>query len=138
MLNFVSCRQRSVLLFLIGVSLNTASTGPQLETIRIFGVLQRFGITYFIVATTYLCFARRSKKVQVNVRIILSRVNRPITIESNFCYLFSQSPTERCLLREVHDFLLLLPQWCAMLVIVAVHCALTFCLDVPGCPTYVL
>ncbi|XP_076162011.1 heparan-alpha-glucosaminide N-acetyltransferase isoform X2 [Ptiloglossa arizonensis] len=99
--------KRSVLLFLIGVSLNTASTGPQLETIRIFGVLQRFGITYFIVATTYLCFARRSKK----------------------------SPTERCLLREVHDFLLLLPQWCAMLVIVAVHCALTFCLDVPGCPT---
>ncbi|XP_076619113.1 heparan-alpha-glucosaminide N-acetyltransferase isoform X1 [Colletes latitarsis] len=100
--------KRSILLFLIGISLNTASTGPQLETIRIFGVLQRFGVTYLIVALTYLCFAsKRSKKVQLN------------------------SP----MFREVQDLLLLLPQWCVMAVIVVVHCALTFCLDVPGCPT---
>lgn len=41
------------------------------------------------------------------------------------------------MLKEVQDFLLLLPQWCVMLVIVAVHCVITFCLKVPGCPTYV-
>ncbi|XP_031825637.1 heparan-alpha-glucosaminide N-acetyltransferase isoform X2 [Nomia melanderi] len=103
---FYGIVKRSVLLFLIGVSLNTAAPGPRLETIRIFGVLQRFGITYFVVALTYLCLmSKRSTK--------------------------SHSP----LLREVHDFFMLLPQWCVMLSIVAVHCALTFCLPVPGCPT---
>lgn len=98
--------KRSVLLFLIGMSVNTMSSGPQLETIRIFGVLQRIGITYFVVAMLYFLFmSRKSSKVQ--------------------------SP----MLREVQDFFLLLPQWCVMLVIVAVHCAITFCLHVPGCPT---
>ncbi|XP_033358368.1 heparan-alpha-glucosaminide N-acetyltransferase-like [Bombus vosnesenskii] len=98
--------KRSILLFLIGLSLNTVSTGGQLETIRIFGVLQRFGITYFVVALLYfLLMSRRPSKIQ--------------------------SP----MLREVQDFLLLLPQWCVMLVIVVVHCVITFCLNVPGCPT---
>ncbi|KAG9428025.1 heparan-alpha-glucosaminide N-acetyltransferase isoform X1 [Apis mellifera carnica] len=100
------CALRSILMFLIGLSLNTVSTGPQLETIRIFGVLQRFGITYFIVALIYLCLMTRKPKK-------------------------TQSP----MLKEVQDFLLLLPQWCVMLVIVAVHCFITFCLKVPGCPT---
>ncbi|XP_076754106.1 heparan-alpha-glucosaminide N-acetyltransferase [Xylocopa sonorina] len=98
--------KRSVLLFLIGLSLNTVSTGPQLETIRIFGVLQRFGVTYFVVALTYFCLMSR-------------RLSK------------SQSP----MLREVQDFLLLLPQWCVMLLIVVIHCVVTFCLNVPGCPT---
>ncbi|XP_054002119.1 heparan-alpha-glucosaminide N-acetyltransferase-like [Hylaeus anthracinus] len=100
--------KRSILLFLIGVSLNTVGAGPRLEIIRVFGVLQRFGITYFIVAACYLCFSpKRPKQVQVN------------------------SP----MLRGVQDVLVLIPQWCAMAVIVAVHCAITFCLNVPGCPT---
>ncbi|XP_076277651.1 heparan-alpha-glucosaminide N-acetyltransferase [Lasioglossum baleicum] len=98
--------KRSILLFLIGVSLNTAAAGAQLETIRIFGVLQRFSLTYLIVALTYLgLMSKRSVK--------------------------SQSP----MLREVQDISVLLPQWCVMLAIVAVHCVLTFCLKVPGCPT---
>lgn len=59
--------QRSILMFLIGLSLNTVSTGPQLETIRVFGVLQRFGITYLIVALIYFCLmARKPKKTQVS------------------------------------------------------------------------
>ncbi|XP_078050304.1 heparan-alpha-glucosaminide N-acetyltransferase [Augochlora pura] len=98
--------KRSVLLFLIGVSLNTASVGAQLETIRIFGVLQRFGITYLIVALTYL--------------FLMSK--RPVKSQSS-------------ILREVQDIYVLLSQWCVMLAIVAVHCVLTFCLNVPGCPT---
>ncbi|CAK9831846.1 Heparan-alpha-glucosaminide N-acetyltransferase [Anthophora retusa] len=100
--------KRSVLLFLIGVSLNTVRTGGQLETLRIFGVLQRFGITYFIVALTYLCLMSRKP---------------------------SKVPGISSMLRVVQDFFLLLPQWCVMLVIVAAHCFLTFCLHVPGCPT---
>ncbi|XP_076394063.1 heparan-alpha-glucosaminide N-acetyltransferase isoform X2 [Megachile rotundata] len=96
--------KRSVLLFLIGVSLNTVGTGPQLESIRIFGVLQRFGVTYFIVAVIYL-------------------------------FLISKRPTKSPMLRDVQDFLLLLPQWTVMLAIVAAHCIITFCLPVPGCPT---
>lgn len=103
---FYGIVKRSILMFLIGLSLNTVSTGPQLETIRIFGVLQRFGITYFIVALIYLCLMTRKPKK-------------------------TQSP----MLKEVQDFLLLLPQWCVMLVIVAIHCFITFCLKVPGCPT---
>ncbi|XP_026675555.1 heparan-alpha-glucosaminide N-acetyltransferase-like isoform X2 [Ceratina calcarata] len=98
--------KRSILLFLIGLSLNTVSTGPQLETIRIMGVLQRFGITYFVVALMYFCLMSNR----------LSKVQSPM-------------------LREVHDILLLLPQWCLIVIILAVHCAITFCLKVPGCPT---
>ncbi|XP_034183088.2 heparan-alpha-glucosaminide N-acetyltransferase [Osmia lignaria lignaria] len=96
--------KRSILLFLIGVSLNTVSTGPQLENIRIFGVLQRFGVTYFMVSLTYL-------------------------------FLMLKRPTKSPMLRDVQDFFLLLPQCCVMAVIVAVHCIVTFCLPVPGCPT---
>lgn len=63
---FICMLQRSILMFLIGLFLNTVSTGPQLETIRIFGVLQRFGITYFIVALIYFCLmTRKPKKTQV-------------------------------------------------------------------------
>ncbi|XP_017753592.1 PREDICTED: heparan-alpha-glucosaminide N-acetyltransferase-like [Eufriesea mexicana] len=98
--------KRSFLLFLIGVSLNTVSTGPQLETIRIFGVLQRFSVGYFVVALLH--FILMSKKP--------SKVQSPM-------------------LRGVQDFLLLLPQWCAILAIVAAHSVITFCLNVPGCPT---
>lgn len=58
--------QRSFLLFLIGVALNTIGTNAQLENIRIFGVLQRFGITYLVVGLIYLCFiCRQPKAVQV-------------------------------------------------------------------------
>ncbi|XP_076240972.1 heparan-alpha-glucosaminide N-acetyltransferase [Calliopsis andreniformis] len=104
--------RRSILLFLIGVSLGTAYRGPQLERIRVFGVLQRFGITYFIVAVTYLCLmSKKPFKVQMNIT--------------------KRSP----MLRHLQDLLLLLPQWCVMLAILATHCVLTFCLTVPGCPT---
>jgi len=41
-----------------------------------------------------------------------------------------QSPV----LAAVQDILVLLPQWVVMAVIVAVHCALIFSYDVPGCP----
>lgn len=49
--------QRSVKLFLIGLCLNTAH-GPRMEDIRIMGVLQRFGIAYFVVATIHVIYFR--------------------------------------------------------------------------------
>ena len=114
------------------------SSGPQLETIRIFGVLQRFGITYFVVALLYFIFmSRKSSKIQVSVYISMDERFLYVSSQKDrlkkIFHFYSQSP----MLREVQDFLLLLPQWCVMLVIVAVHCVITFCLHVPGCPTYV-
>lgn len=53
----VGLLQRSVKLFLIGLCLNT-SKGPHLEDIRIMGVLQRFGIAYFVVATIHVLCIR--------------------------------------------------------------------------------
>lgn len=55
--------QRSFFLFLIGIALNTLGTNAQLENIRIFGVLQRFGITYLIVGLLYLCFIPQQSKI---------------------------------------------------------------------------
>ncbi|KAG5326063.1 HGNAT acetyltransferase, partial [Acromyrmex heyeri] len=43
------------------------------------------------------------------------------------------SPT--WIMRKMQDILSLLPHWFVMLILVIVHCALTFCLPVPGCPT---
>lgn len=44
--------QRSIKLFFIGFCLNTRSTS--FEEVRIMGVLQRFGISYFIVASIHV------------------------------------------------------------------------------------
>ncbi|CAB3369481.1 Hypothetical predicted protein [Cloeon dipterum] len=42
--------KRSCILFGLGVMLNTLGVGPKLETLRVFGVLQRFGVLYFLTA----------------------------------------------------------------------------------------
>ncbi|XP_020285905.1 heparan-alpha-glucosaminide N-acetyltransferase-like [Pseudomyrmex gracilis] len=103
-----SVLKRSFFLFLIGVALNTLGTNAQLENIRIFGVLQRFGITYLVVSLVYLCFTSRRM--------------------SNYTQNVSQTP----LIREV---LSLLPHWCIMLIFAFVHLVLTFSLPVPDCPS---
>lgn len=62
----LSILKRSFWLFLIGVSLNTHVTGAQLEKIRIFGVLQRFGIAYLVSGCMYALLSskkRREKKL---------------------------------------------------------------------------
>ncbi|XP_011333866.1 heparan-alpha-glucosaminide N-acetyltransferase isoform X2 [Ooceraea biroi] len=108
----ISCSilKRSFLLFLIGVSLNTLGTNAQLENIRIFGVLQRFGISFLIVGLVYLCFAsEQSKAVQNSSRTWITR--------------------------EMQDISSLLPHFCVMLILIIVHCAITFGLPVPECPT---
>lgn len=48
-----SCFQRSFLLFFIGIALNTLGTDARLANIRVFGILQRFGIAYMVIALMY-------------------------------------------------------------------------------------
>ncbi|XP_073978230.1 heparan-alpha-glucosaminide N-acetyltransferase [Rhodnius prolixus] len=55
-----SVLRRSVLLFLLGIALNTVDVGPELSTLRIFGVLQRFSISYFITAVLVTLFMLNS------------------------------------------------------------------------------
>ncbi|KYQ47182.1 Heparan-alpha-glucosaminide N-acetyltransferase [Trachymyrmex zeteki] len=105
-----SILKRSFLLFLIGVSLNTLGTNAQVENIRIFGVLQRFGVTYLVVGLVYLCFPPQQSKILRN-------------------------PSPTSIMRKMQDVLSLLPHWFVMLILIIVHSALTFCLPVPGCPT---
>jgi heparan-alpha-glucosaminide N-acetyltransferase len=56
--------QRSCILFGLGVMLNTLPAEWQMEKLRIFGVLQRFGILYFICASVCtLCWPSLPKMV---------------------------------------------------------------------------
>lgn len=50
--------QRSLKLFTIGLCLNSIN-GPNLENLRIMGVLQRFGIAYLICGVVHTIFAKK-------------------------------------------------------------------------------
>ncbi|CAL1292528.1 unnamed protein product [Larinioides sclopetarius] len=54
--------KRSVKLFALGVMLNTICSNVNLHELRILGVLQRFGICYFVVATVHLFYASADDK----------------------------------------------------------------------------
>ncbi|XP_068084945.1 heparan-alpha-glucosaminide N-acetyltransferase isoform X2 [Anabrus simplex] len=101
---FFSVLRRACILFLLGVMLNTIN-GSRLETIRIFGVLQRFGVVYFVVATLAIMFTCRNCATP-KMKVVAA----------------------------VQDILILLPQWVIMLGVVAGHCAITFLMSIPGCP----
>eukprot|EP00057_Strongylocentrotus_purpuratus_P020357 XP_011674831.1 PREDICTED: heparan-alpha-glucosaminide N-acetyltransferase [Strongylocentrotus purpuratus] len=94
---------RSISLFIMGVCIQSHN---DLRNLRIPGVLQRFGITYFIVASSYLLSrrlqARRAEK-------------------TGKCYM---------MFRDITDYLELPLAACCLVV----HLCLTFLLPVPGCP----
>ena len=71
------------------------------------GVLQRFGITYFIVATTGVIF-----------------------MES-----FEPKLAEGSKWNAIKDCLSLWQRWIVAALVTILHCILTFALPVPGCPT---
>ena len=50
------------MLFFIGLCLNTIGTEARLEEIRIFGVLQRFGVAYLVTGVLYALECPRKKK----------------------------------------------------------------------------
>ncbi|XP_064638984.1 heparan-alpha-glucosaminide N-acetyltransferase-like [Lineus longissimus] len=101
---FLGILRRSLILFFLGIVLNTGPKGTHLENLRVLGVLQRFGITYFVVATVHMFFARIDDGVT-------NRWWSPI--------------------RDIGRYL---PEWLLHLGLLAAYLALTFCLEVPGCP----
>lgn len=58
---FIIRFQRSIILFAIGIFLGS---GTNLNQFRVFGVLQRFGISYFVVASVCLLTMRKLEYVE--------------------------------------------------------------------------
>lgn len=99
--------RRSVILVALGLFFNNMHTFGKA---RFFGVLQRFGVTYFIVGL---------------IIVFIPRVQ-----------LFVKSSDETSAIKLLFaDFLPYLGQWLAAMVLLAVYLCIQFLLPVPGCPT---
>nr|KAF6427632.1 heparan-alpha-glucosaminide N-acetyltransferase [Rousettus aegyptiacus] len=101
---------RSFLLICIGIFIVNPNycLGPlSWDKVRIPGVLQRLGVTYFVVAVLELLFAKP--------------VPESCTLE------------RRCF--SLQDIISSWPQWLFILMLESIWLALTFFLPVPGCPT---
>ncbi|XP_071492619.1 heparan-alpha-glucosaminide N-acetyltransferase-like [Diadema antillarum] len=96
--------KRSLILFILGVCIQPQN---DLLTLRIPGVLQRFGITYFIVASCYLF----SRWLQA----------RRKTERTNSCFL---------MFRDILQYI----ELPVAALCILVHVMVTFYLPVPGCP----
>ncbi|KNC26888.1 hypothetical protein FF38_10958 [Lucilia cuprina] len=95
---------RSIKLFTIGLCLNSIN-GPNLENLRIMGVLQRFGIAYLICGVAHTIFTQREHmEPQISWK------------------------------RELFDLILFKGEICLMLILVIVHLSIVFGLNVPNCP----
>jgi len=95
---------RSVKLFLLGFILNTLGGWINLARLRVPGVLQRFGICYFVVFLVGYAFTPAQPKSYNN------------TFMSN-----------------IQELLHLLPQWIIMIVLLIIHQLITYLVTVPGC-----
>lgn len=100
---FWKISKRSAILFVLGLVVNTID-GYHFGTLRVMGVLQRFAVVYFIVATLEVC---------------LARMNDTHLVTWWAC---------------IRDILVYWPQWIFMALVVAIHTFITFFLPVPGCP----
>uniref|UniRef100_A0A182R047 Heparan-alpha-glucosaminide N-acetyltransferase catalytic domain-containing protein n=1 Tax=Anopheles farauti TaxID=69004 RepID=A0A182R047_9DIPT len=94
---------RSLKLFLIGLCLNSIN-GPTVANLRIFGVLQRFGIAYFVVSTVYL-----------------------------FCHEEAVASQNR-VLRAGEDIFRLKKQWLFVGLLTILYLVVIFFVAEPGCP----
>ncbi|XP_069123986.1 heparan-alpha-glucosaminide N-acetyltransferase-like isoform X3 [Argopecten irradians] len=103
---FLKIFKRSCILFVLGLIVNTAGghSPVSLPHLRIPGVLQRFALTYLVTASVHLLFVRET---DIHMHSYWSRAR---------------------------DILYYWPEWMIHLTLVALHCALTFGLDVPNCP----
>ncbi|ERL89601.1 hypothetical protein D910_06966 [Dendroctonus ponderosae] len=95
--------QRSIKLFLLGIFLNS---GCNLYYIRIFGVLQRFGLCYFIVTT-----------------ICVFTMHRDLS-----------SRSQHYIMKHFDDILKVWKAWIISSAILVVHTILIFVVAAPGCP----
>jgi len=102
--------RRSLVLFLLGFFWNTIGW-IDLEKLRIPGVLQRFSITYFVVATTGVVFLEA-----LEPKCVVNQDNNKM-------------------INVMKDMLCLWPRWIVAAIFLIAPCLLTFMLKVPGCPT---
>ncbi|XP_058835834.1 heparan-alpha-glucosaminide N-acetyltransferase [Topomyia yanbarensis] len=95
---------RSIKLFLIGLCLNSMN-GPAMSELRIFGVLQRFGIAYFVVSVIHLyCY------------------------EDNVYF-------ENSIYARNGDILRLWKHWLIVGTLVLIYLLVIFLVPAPGCPS---
>jgi len=102
--------KRSVKLFLLGFILNTLGGWINLTRLRVPGVLQRFGVSYFVVAI---------------IANLLAKPHRPPV---------EKEPPGITGPGHFADVVDLLPQWVVMAVVVVVHQLVVWLVPVPGCP----
>lgn len=103
---FLRVLQRSAILVALGVILNTSGTKlTSFEHLRFPGVLQRIGLSYFVVASIETLFMKPQGSFQYGRWLV------------------------------IQDILDSWIQWLVILAITAAHLFLTFMLPVPGCPT---
>ena len=98
--------KRAMILFFLGLVVNSGGSENPLDfkKIRIMGVLQRFSLTYFIIATIHMfCI-------------------RPVDANQNKKW------------KAFRDILNYWPEWILNLVLVVLHLLITFYLQVDGCP----
>jgi len=95
---------RSVKLFLLGFILNTLGGWINLSKLRVPGVLQRFGVCYFVVFLVGYTFTRAETKAAAGLWW-----------------------------ERVADIVYLLPQWIIMLLILLVHQLVVYLVAAPGC-----
>lgn len=89
-------------MFVLGLFLNTA-WGATFERIRIFGVLQRFGIAYLVVSLVYLAFLTNIVAGETRVQQIF------------------------------YDIRMIWKQWIVIIFIILCHLAIIFGMKVPSC-----
>ncbi|XP_028968461.1 heparan-alpha-glucosaminide N-acetyltransferase [Galendromus occidentalis] len=101
---FFKILSRSVKLFLLGLILNSMGKNNDISKLRIPGVLQRFAVSYFVVASMHMFFSRAT------------------------------DAAETAKWAKIRDVALYWQEWVMMISLVAIHVLLTFLLDVPDCP----
>lgn len=105
---FLIFLQRSIKLFFIGLVIHTAH-GPDMHDIRIMGVLQRFGVAYFVVAT------------------LQALLRKQVAIDSE-----EQTRSWKTAFLDITS---LSTQWTIMIIFTAIHLLVIFFLPVPNCPS---
>jgi heparan-alpha-glucosaminide N-acetyltransferase len=77
----INVMRRSFILILLGVIINSNQNLQTIGSLRFPGVLQRIGITYFVVGILEITFTKRS---EVEVRIFIRRSVAVVTSHLNF------------------------------------------------------
>ncbi|KAG7173292.1 Heparan-alpha-glucosaminide N-acetyltransferase-like 2 [Homarus americanus] len=98
--------KRCIILFALGLFINSENGHNYIPTFRIMGVLQRFSICYFITALMEVYFMN------------------------------PQESPEYVWYWKIRDIVRSGVQWVITVVLVVIHSVITFSLSVPGCPTY--